>query len=88
MINEGNTDLKTGASSFEVINDNNRKIVKVNLIYKNKVLIVGILNNIRKNVENAFKDQCDEIDLSITQENPTDVYECKYIDSSWDKEVK
>lgn len=87
-LNEGNTVLKTGASSFEVINYNDKKIVKVNLIYKNKVLIVGIVNNIRNNIENAFKDQCDEIDLSITQENPMDVYECKYIDGSWDKEVK
>lgn len=87
-LNEGNTGLKTGASSFEVINDNDKKIVKVNLIYKNKVLIVGIVNNIRNNIENAFKNQCDEIDLSITQESPMDVYECKYIDGSWDKEVK
>ncbi|MGU8394928.1 hypothetical protein ACV3NB_01920 [Clostridium perfringens] len=62
--------------------------MKVNLIYKNKVLVVGIVKNIRNNIASALGNQCDEIDLTITQENPKDVYECKYIDSAWDKEVK
>lgn len=87
-IEEGNSELKKSKSSFELVNKDNKKIVKVNLIYKNKVLVVGIVKNIRNNIESAFKDQCDEIDLSITQENPMDVYECKYINGSWDKEVK
>lgn len=86
-IQEGDSGLSKTKSSFELINKDNKKIVKVNLIYKNKVLIVGRVKNIRNNIESAFKDQCDEIDLTITQEHPMDVYECKYIDGSWDKEV-
>lgn len=57
-------------------------------MYKNKVLIVGRVKNIRNNIESALKDQCDEIDLTITQEHPMDVYECKYTGGAWDKEVK
>ncbi|EPY2290957.1 hypothetical protein [Clostridium sporogenes] len=84
-IKKGNIQLKS--SNFKVINKNGKKIVKVNLIYKNEVLIVGVVKNIRNNIESALSDQCDEIYLTITQENPMDLYECKYVNGSWDKEV-
>ncbi|MGG7077397.1 hypothetical protein [Clostridium sardiniense] len=41
--------------------------------------------NIKNNIKSAFKDKCDGIDLIITQENPMEVYECKYTNGSWDK---
>ncbi|AUN10451.1 hypothetical protein [Clostridium botulinum] len=85
-IKKRNIQLKS--SNFKVVNENGKKIVKINLIYKNEVLIVGVVKNIRNNIESALSNQCDEIDLTITQENPMDIYECKYIDGSWDKEVK
>ncbi|MBE1305666.1 hypothetical protein G4W71_16815 [Clostridium botulinum] len=85
-IKKGNIQLKS--SNFKVVNENGKKIVKINLIYKNEVLIVGVVKNIRNNIESALSNQCDEIDLTITQEKPMDIYECKYIDGSWDKEVK
>lgn len=85
-IKKGNIQLKS--SNFKVVNENGKKIVKINLIYKNEVLIVGVVKNIRNNIESALSDQCDEIYLTITQENPMDLYECKYVNGSWDKEVK
>ncbi|AQM61297.1 hypothetical protein [Clostridium baratii] len=86
------TGLKTDSPIFKLVNrdgkKDGKKIVKVTLTYENKVLIAGIVKDIRNNIESAFKNQCDEIDLTIIQENPMDVYEYKYIDGSWDKEVE
>lgn len=87
-VEEGNTGLSKEKSSFQLVENDGKKIVKVNLIYKNKVLIVGIVNNIRNNIASALGNQCDEIDLTITQEKPMDVYDCKYTNGVWDKEVK
>ncbi|EHK2440944.1 hypothetical protein KCL46_000967 [Clostridium perfringens] len=87
-LEEGNTELDKAKSSFELQDKDSKKVVKVNLIYKNKVLVVGIVNNIRNNIASVLGKQCDEIDLTITQENPMDVYECKYANGAWDKEVK
>lgn len=85
-INFGKINLEY--SSFKVIKKGEKKIVKVDLLYGGRVLIVGIVTRIRNNIEKSFKDQCDEIDLSITQKHPMDVFECKYIDGTWDKEIK
>ncbi|XZJ32960.1 hypothetical protein ACSXDC_10680 [Clostridium perfringens] len=87
-LEEGKSGLSREKASFELKVDNDKKIVKVRLIYKNQVLIVGIVNNIRNNIVSALGKQCDEIDLTIIQENPTDLYECKYTNGAWDKEVK
>lgn len=87
-LEEGKSGLSRDKASFELKVDNDKKIVKVRLIYKNQVLIVGIVNNIRNNIASALGKQCDEIDLTIIQENPMDLYECKYTNGAWDKEVK
>ncbi|MDC4243472.1 hypothetical protein [Clostridium perfringens] len=87
-LKEGKSGLAREKASFELKVDNDKKIVKVRLIYKNQVLIVGIVNNIRNNIANALGNQCDEIDLTIIQEKPMDLYECKYKNGLWDKEVK
>lgn len=75
-------------SKFYLDKDGENKIIKIDLNYDGRVMTVGVVKKIRNNIENIFKEKCNEIDLTIVQQHPMDLYECKYINGSWDKEVK
>lgn len=82
-LSRGNGGFKEDESSFESIKDGDKKILKVNLIYENEMLFVGVVDSIKNYMRYTFGKDYNEIDLSITQENPTNYYECKYIDGTW-----
>lgn len=82
------TGFEKDGSSFEEIDKGKKKILDVNLVYDNQMLRVGEVSHIRSCLENAFKDKYNEIDVSILQKNPKDVYDCKYINGAWDKKVE
>ena len=82
------TGFDKDSSSFEEVDKGKKKILNINLVYDNQMLTVGIVSHIRNCIENAFKDKYDEINLNILQKNPKDVYDCKYINGAWDKEVE
>lgn len=75
-------------SRFYLDKEGENKIIKIDLTYNKKVMTVGVITKIRNNIENTFNNKCNEIDLTITQKKPMDLYECKFKNGKWDKEVK
>lgn len=80
-LNIGNTGLEH--STFEVKNNGDKKVISVDLLYKNQALVNGIVTKIQFLLERAFKDSGYDIELCISQKHPMDLYRCKYIDGSW-----
>ncbi len=80
-LNIGNTLLEH--STFEVKENKGKKVIVVDLLYKDNALVKGIVTKIQFLLERAFKDSGYDIELCISQKHPMDLYRCKYIDGSW-----
>lgn len=80
-LNIGNLVLEH--STFEVKENKGKKVIVVDLLYKDNALVKGIVTKIQFLLERAFKDSGYDIELCISQKHPMDLYRCKYIDGSW-----
>lgn len=80
-LNIGNLVLEH--STFEVKENKGKKVIVVDLLYKDNALVKGIVTKIQFLLEGAFKDSGYDIELCISQKHPMDLYRCKYIDGSW-----
>lgn len=80
-LNIGNLVLEH--STFEVKENKGKRVIVVDLLYKDNALVKGIVTKIQFLLERAFKDSGYDIEVCISQKHPMDLYRCKYIDGSW-----